>query len=291
MANKIVKIPVKDVQGLRSDGGYLLRYRIKSKNDGLTSDWSELQRLSYPRTKNILSETDSQSFYELYVTGNSNRPLLTDTDPDDDPHDFGRAYSVNTIISGMGADSTKYITSSIDIPDKDNGILVYSWDSSELQKYPVAQEFDVYLSYRTEANAWGDWVFAGTTSSYTFSFKSPGIGQYVQAAVFLSSYPKLTNIYRKETNFVSLSPIFNAYKDSGTSTLGTVSGSGPFVATITGLTQDFPAFGWAGRRVYVSGSNFGEGKVTVRNRVSASSIVVESNITMTAGTLTQVRLV
>jgi hypothetical protein len=287
MSKKIVKIPIKDVPGLRSNGSYLLRYRVSSKTENIASNWSELQEINFPKTKNIYARTEAQSFYEMYVTGNSDRPKLTNESLGD-PHNIGQPYTIPAVSEELGE---KYITSAIKISEEDSGMLEYSWDFSELQKYPVAQNFDIYISYRTEADAWGDWVFTGTTSSYSFSFKSPGVGQYVQAAVFLSAYPKLTNIFKEETNFISISPIFNAYRDSGTSTLGTVSGSGPFVATITGLTEDFPAFGWAGRRVYVSGTNFGEGKVTVRNRISASSIVVESNITMTAGNLTRVRLV
>ena len=185
-------------------------------------------------------------------------------------------------------DVDTYINSGISISKDVQGVLEYKWDS--LQKYAnfLQQKFDVYVSFRTETDAWGSWTFAGTTTANTFSFTAPpGPIQYVQAAVFISSYPKLDNIYGQETNFISISPIFNIYRnDAGPVTV--VAGSAPatgakYTATISGLTENFPEFGWAGRKVYadVSGSSGGRTgfpeDTIVRSRTNATTFVVEAS--------------
>ncbi len=197
MSNKIVKIPVKDIDGLRSDGGYLLRYRVKSKDEGLTSDWSELQNVSFPT--NINGET--LSFYEMYVTNGATRPSLASSSSTN-PHASNNPYVVSTVKNGMT--DAEYINSTLTVagtfPER---LVTYEWES--LSKYPVAQKFDVYVSWKTAAGAWTDWEYVATESKKSV-FKEP-VTTYtrVQAALFLSSYPKLTDIYRDgEMTFVSI---------------------------------------------------------------------------------------
>ncbi len=73
MANKIIKIAVKDIDGLQSNGEYRLRYRIKSKDGTRKSEWSDIANLSYPLNDN----GQVSSFYELYVSPYE-RPNLSD---------------------------------------------------------------------------------------------------------------------------------------------------------------------------------------------------------------------
>lgn len=193
MSNRIVKIPVKDIDGLRSDGGYLLRYKVKSKNEGLVSDWSELQKVSFPT--NIYGQT--LSFYEMYVTNGATRPSLASS-AGTNPHATNSPYSVPIVKNGMT--DAQYINSTLTA----SGTLVtYEWES--LSQYPVAQKFDVYVSWKTAAGPWTDWEYVATESKKAV-FKEP-VSAYtrVQAALFLSSYPKLTEIYRDgEMTFVSI---------------------------------------------------------------------------------------
>lgn len=284
MANKIIKIAVKDIDGLRSGGEYELRYRIKSKDGSRKSEWSDITNLSYPLNNN----GQVSSFYELYVPPYGARPILDDGS-NSDPHP-STAYNVATVTSAL--DVSTYITSSIVPPSDDSGIYTYSWGS--VADYPVAQKFDVYLSWKS-TTAWSGWTFAGTTTANNFSFKKPdSTYQYVQAAVFLSSYPKLTNIYGHlaETTFVSISPALSTYASSTTGTVGSISGAGPYRATITGLT-DLPATSViSGRRVFATAGtgNFGSGAVTVVSTSGGTSMIVTSPNTFGAGTVTDVRL-
>lgn len=302
MANKIIKIPISDIDGLRSDGGYSFRYRIVSKDGNRKSEWSDINNITYQTdlaSGYVYSFYERQGygkpqlFYKNFATPTTNVYL--------DPHTIGTGgspYDPLVVFQNL-IDYNQNIKSSISISEDTEGLLVYSWDSLENLPYPGEQKFDVYLSYRdidigTGTTAWGGWSFAGTTTSNNFSFTSPGNSQYVQAAVFLSSYPKLTNIYNQITNFVSISSQFNVYRDSGISTVGastTPAAGGKYSASITGLIS-FPAFGWSGRRVYAdtapTGQDrnaFGTAKVTVKSRTSANEIVVESNATLPAGSI------
>lgn len=197
MSNRIVKIPVKDIDSLRSDGGYLLRYKVKSKNEGLVSDWSELQKVSFPT--NIYGQT--LSFYEMYVTNGAIRPLLAEVGKTN-PHATNSPYTVAAVKNGMT--DAQYINSTLTVsgtfPER---LVTYEWES--LSQYPVAQKFDVYVSWKTAAGPWTDWEYTATDSKKAV-FKEP-VSAYtrVQAALFLSSYPKLTEIYRDgEMTFVSI---------------------------------------------------------------------------------------
>lgn len=281
MANKIITIPVSDIDGLQSTGAYRLRYRIKSKDGIRKSEWSDLATLSYP----LNGSGQVSSFYEMYVPPYQ-RPSLSSTSLDD-PHP-SNAYAVTDVSYLIG---TGYITSTIKSSEDDSGVYTYSW--SGVEDYPVAKNFDVYLSWKTSAGTWSNWSLAGTTTSTEFSFKKPvATHQYVQAAVFLSSYPKLTNIfgYLGEITFVSISPAFSTYYDAS-ATVGTPSGTGPYRATITGLTSLPSTSVISGRRVFATADvgNFGTGAVTVVS-TSGTSMVVTSPNTLVAGAVVDVRL-
>ena len=76
---------------------------------------------------------------------------------------------------------------------------------------------------------------------------------------------------------------------STTGTIGTVSGSGPYTATITGMQTSSTAKLTAGvsRIKATSGTgNLGSGIVTVTSIVSGTSITISSTLSMTAGTIT-----
>lgn len=291
MPNKIVKIPVSEVDGLLSTGGYSLRYRVKSKDGSRKSDWSEISNIYY---QTDIANGKIYSFYERMGFGRPRLAYYNLSNPSDvnnntDPHDLptSSAYNLASVFEFL---TNQYVTSSISISEDTEGLLTYTWDS--LETYPVNQKFDVYLSFRDSANGWSGWSFAGTTLANTFSFTSPYQGQYVQAAVFLSSYPKLDNIFQQETNFVSISSQFNVYRDAGASNLATrvaAPTGGKATAQITGLAETFPTSGYSGRRVYADTSAtsgdraaFGEAKVVVRRRLSNTSIEVESNVDFAA---------
>jgi hypothetical protein len=285
MVNKIVKIPVADINGLRSDGGYSFRYRIKSTDGSRKSDWSELTNLSFP-----LSDSGStKSFYELYVggvPGFGSRPVLSDGS-NADPHDSNAAYSVATVITDIGIDN--FIKSAITSAEDDSEIYTYSWSS--LAEYPVNQTFDVYLSWKT-GSTWSDWAYSGTTTSNNFSFKKESLtAQYVQAAVFLSSYPKLTNIYGNipEITFVSISPAYSTYYDAA-ATVQAQSGTspGPYKATISNLANVPSTATISGRRVFVDDNLLGSGAVTVVSTSGGNTMIVrsENNINTTGGNVT-----
>lgn len=284
MANKIIKIAVKDIEGLQSSGEYRLRYRIKSKDGTRRSEWSDIATLSYPLNDN----GQVSSFYELYVPPYGIRPILDDG-ANEDPHP-SNGYSIATFTTAL--DVTTYIKSSITPLSDDSGIYTYSWNS--IDDYPVAQKFDVYLSWKS-TTAWSNWIFAGTTTSNNFSFKKPDSSyQFVQAAVFLSSYPKLTNIYGHlaETTVVSISPTLSTYSSSTTGTIGSKTGAGPYRAIITGLTNLPASSVISGRRVFATagGGNFGSGAVTVVSTSLGTEMVISSPNDINTGTVTNVRL-
>jgi len=171
----------------------------------------------------------------------------------------------------------------------DTGIYTYTWTiPATLQ---INKTFDIYLSWKYTATGWSDWQYAGTTTENTFSFSEPATDvQYVQAAVFLSSNPKLTNIYgeQAERTFVSISPAYSTYYDAG-GNLGTVTGSGPYFSTISGLSN-VPS-GINGRRIFATGSRWGSGAVTVQSTdTAADTIRVSSTALLTAGAITDIRL-
>lgn len=313
MANKIIKVPVKDIDGLNKDGGYSFRYRIVSKDGNRKSEWSEITTINYEGSLDNGAVTAYPlSFYERIASNNS-APILAyynEASPTDannylDPHTLTissvvtQPYEVSQVTNFLDIDT--YITSSITTSKDSEGVLEYKWGS--LQKYDdfLQQKFDVYLSFRTETDGWGGWSFAGTTTENTFSFNAPsGPLQYVQAAVFISSYPKLDNIYGQETNFISISPPFNVYRnDDGPVTV--VAGTAPatggkYTATISGLTENFPANGWNDRKVYADSTVLGGGRTgfpedtIVRSRSSATSFVVEAS-TAISGTKYNISLV
>ena len=311
MANKIIKVPVSDVDGLSKDGGYSLRYRVVSKDGNRKSQWSEIVNIKYANSVNSGQATSSTlSFYERISSLNSAPILayyndLSSLDPNNylDPHTFATPVPYDVSQVNVFLDPDTYIKSIIKISDNTNGLLEYSWDSLEKYAKNVQQKFDVYLSFE-DSTGWSAWSFAGTTTSNIFSFTSPTTPvQRVQAAVFLSAYPKLDNIYGEETNFVSISPTFNVYRDSGPASLTIWSGSaGHYTATLSGLAEPFPLTGFAGRRVYADTSGlsndraaFGEAMVTVKSRATppTNTVILQSNILIsgTASTVHNISLV
>jgi hypothetical protein len=299
MANKIVKIPVADINGLKNDGSYSFRYRIKSVDGSRRSDWSELTNLSFPL--NDIGST--KSFYELYVGGVPGfgaRPILSDNN-NADPHSSNAPYDLSIVTAALGEND--FITSSITYAEDDSQIYTYSWTS--LAEYPVNQTFDVYLSWKT-GSSWSDWEYSGTTTSNSFSFSKKDLtAKYVQAAVFLSSYPKLTNIYGNipEITFVSICTPYSTYHDAS-GTVGSISGTspGPYKATITGLASVPYTKSISGRRVFGEDGTgkLGTGNVTVVStngtlvdgvdQNDGTQIIVTSPNQFTAGTVTDLRL-
>lgn len=291
MPNKVIKISIKDIEGLQSDGGYKLRYRIKSKDGLRKSEWSEIANLSYPiNTYGVVS-----SFYELYfppVVGYFGRPNLANTNSED-PHP-SNGYAVSTVRSYISP--TQYITSAISYLEDDTKLYTYGWTVPS--DFKGNKLFDVYLSWKYTATGWSDWEYAGTTNETSFSFLKPdSTAQYVQAAVFLSSNPKLTNIFgaEGETTFISISPTFSTYQDVGNSTLSTVttpSSGGKYFGTISSLAEAVPT-GIDGRRVFSDTATFDGKKITVKSR-TATTIVVESSTAFGSSTatttLTNIRL-
>ena len=313
MANKIIKVPVKDVDGLNKDGGYSLRYRIVSKDGNRKSQWSEIVNINYTNANNDGTQVSgkSLSFYERLNSANS-APSLTyyntasSADPDNykDPHDLDLPYDIKQVIHNLNPDfllENGYINSGISISKDTEGVLEYTWDSLEKHADFLQQKFDVYLSFRTETDGWQDWIFAGTTTGNTFSFVAPtGRMQYVQAALFISSYPKLDNIYGQETNFVSISPYFCIYRDVGpvTVTAGSAPATGgKYTATITLLDENFPLYGWANRKVYadstatLGGRNAFPEDTVVRARGGTTSFIVEASTAISSGTVYEISLV
>lgn len=280
MANKIVKIPVSKIDGLRSDGSYLLRYRVKSKDGILFSEWSEPYRLYFPTN----GSNQVSSFYEVYLQ--TGRPLLeTSSIAPTDPHPSS-PYDLTVVTALM--DSTKYISSEISASTEAPGSYTYKW---KIPNTPTRQSFDVYLSWKDSFGVWQNWSYIGTTSSDSISFNKPDdTYQAVQAAVFLSGTNKLTNIFNNqgEVTFISISKEYSTYY-SATGTLGTVSGTAPYASTITGLTGVPTGNSITGRRIFATGTRFGTGAVTVAS-TTATSITVHSTAALTAGAITNIKL-
>jgi hypothetical protein len=284
MANKVIKVPVKDIDGLSEAGGYSFRYRISSKDGNRKSEWSDIININY---QTDIAYGHIYSFYERLGFGRANLESETTKVNPHPTNPYDPLY-VFTNLAPYGYN----IASSISLSEDNEGILNYTWDSLERHGDYANQKFDVYLSFRSAADGWSEWSFAGTTTSNTFSFASPLQGQYVQAAVFLSSFPKLNDIYHNETNFISISNQFNVYRDAGPANLGTRTAKATgtkATARITSLAENFPSAGWSGRRVYADSSAtggdrnaFGEAKVVVVRKVSDTEIEVESNVNFAA---------
>lgn len=75
---------------------------------------------------------------------------------------------------------------------------------------------------------------------------------------------------------------------SATGTVGTVSGSGPFTATITGMAATTGLIPGQVITATAGTGSFGSGVMTVVSIVSSSSITVSSTLTFTAGTVTNI---
>ena len=230
------------------------------------------------------------------IPGFGPRPVLSDIS-NADPHASGEPYDISIVTTDMSGN--EFITSSITYAEDDSQVYTYSWTS--LAEYPVNQSVDVYLSWKT-GSTWSDWEYSGTTTSNNFSFAKKDLtAKYVQAAVFLSSYPKFTNIYGNvpEITFVSICTPYSTYHDAS-GTIGSITGTspGPYKATITGLASVPYTKLISGRRVFgeANGGNLGTGNVTVVSTNATAGLndgtnmVVTSPNQFTAGAVTDLRL-
>lgn len=288
MTIKTVKIPLSDIDALQQDG-YLFRYRIKSKDGSRKSEWSPLVSLKFPIVDIISNDNSVQSgrlsFYERAL--GDGRPILTDA-ANLDPHP-SNPYSTSVVATFL----SNYNNSNIESSGDGTGLYTVKWNEVPST---VRQSFDIYLSWRTSATAtpassWTDWEYAGTSNTNSFSFKKPDITyQYVQAAIYLSSYPKLTNIYKQEENFVSITPTFTVYNATASSTLSawTSTGTGASIvwtATIT-VPETLPSTTSFGKQ-FLNAKVFGEKNgvdlsssgVTIRQRTGNNTLVLESKTT------------
>jgi len=75
---------------------------------------------------------------------------------------------------------------------------------------------------------------------------------------------------------------------SASGTIGTVSGAGPFTATITNMVSTSGLIPGQTITATAGTGNFGSGVVTVVSIVSATSITISSTLTFTAGTVTNI---
>lgn len=287
----IIKIPIKDVVGLRSNGSFLLRYKVASDDNYLQSEWSELYNLSFPLYRSGRTKT----YYEIY--GNTTNPTLSNSSGQD-PHP-SNGYNPTEVSAGVVGYSTSSISyigpkttlsNSVYVEDETN-LYSYNWNLPE--DFKLNKLFDVYISFKTEAS-WSDWEFYGTTSSTSITFKKPNKEmQYIQAAVFLSSNPKLTNIYGDvpAITFLSISPVFTSYYEAS-GTIANLTGTGPFRATLSGMADLPTEKRITGRElVGVNGTgSFGAGEVTVQSIQSATVLVISSSAALTAGTVTDIRI-
>jgi hypothetical protein len=288
LANQIIRIPVSEVDALITGGQYRLRYRIKSKDGTQVSQWSPIKTVSFP------SDTSPSgirsSFYELYM--GTGRPSLSESGGSGaNPHPTS-PYIVSFVSQNL---SSNYIPSFVNTYGMDNGFYSYTWATLPTD-LGILYKYDVYVSKKNLANtSWGNWEYLGTAKDANqFNFQvEPQTTQAIQVALFLSSSPGINDVHDLDAavTFVSISPEYSTYYDGG-GTLGTVSGTGPYTATITGLAnvpatsaiKDRPIFADAG-----SGS-LGTGKAKVASTSGGNSIKVTSDAAMTAGTLTNIRL-
>lgn len=268
---RTAKIPISEIDSVLSDGTILLRYRIRSKDKNKNSHWSKIHKVEL-----------GTSFSELngYLL-----PTLTDNHP----------TSAVTYSS-----STDYMQSEITRSKVGSNVFTYSWTPKNT--YATTKNYDVYLSWKDAVTNWTDWEFAGTTSANSFSFQRPSGNtsyQFVQAAVTVSAFPKLTNIGDNSgiNILLSLSPIlYIFYSVSGTvASAAGPDASGFYTATVNTLSTGFQALSSANNNngiaitAEVNGGSFGSGQVTVTARPSATSITVRSNSAFTNGTVSNIK--
>jgi hypothetical protein len=289
MTNKIVKIPVSDINGLVSTGKYVLKYRVKSKDGSRVSDWSSPITVNFPKNE----KGQTSSILELYSGLTAYTRALVST-AGADPHPS----------NGYAQPSTGY-SASISKPEIDAGAsapydtqYTCSWKiPTELQ---INKTYDIYVSWKDNTAVWSDWQFLGTTTSDSLTFDRLNTSvQYVQMAIFASSFPKYDNIFSQgETTFLAMTPVESVWQGAN-GTLGTVSTvavDGLYTGIITITTAspagDFPLGNkYIGRRIFAdSGLGTGNGGVVrVAARTSAISIKVTSTQPLTAGTVTNMR--
>lgn len=271
MANKIVSIPVSEIDGLLSGGKYIFQYRIKSKDGNRVSDWSSAIVLPYP----VGPSGSTSSILELYAGGAA--PDLTDN------HALsGTAYAIPT--SSFPASITK--------SEQDESLYVCSWSIPEYVK--INQKFDVYISWK-DSNGWRDFAYSGTTTANNFTFERVDSDvQYVQVAIFASSYPKYTYFKNNaEQTFLAMTPAESVWQGAS-GTLGTITNNNPYsTGTITGIpsAQAFPAGSkYVGRRIFADSGLPSNAVIKAASRgTSGLSITITSTGTLTAGAVTGLR--
>jgi len=234
---RTIKIPISDISSIQNDGDVLLRYRVVSKDKTKNSHWSRIYRV-----------TPFDSDTGIAALSGYSTPFLVDGHP-------GSAVTY--------ADSAPdlYMQSSITRGGLGSDSFVCSWSPNPNS---TTKNFDVYLSWKT-STAWTDWTFAGTTSSNSFSFQRPFdytldyTYQYVQAAITVSAFPKLTNIGDNSgiNILLSISPSFSTWVNTSGTFVGasftipvqTASISGSYVTVATTGTHGFSI----GQQVAITG--------------------------------------
>jgi hypothetical protein len=272
MAIRTVSIPVSEIEGLLSGGSYIFQYRVKSKDGSRTSDWSAPIKLSYPTGPSGAKS----SILELYAGGV--RPSLLDNHASS-----GTAYTV----------PSSPVTISVTKSEQDESVYVCSWTVPEYMT--INKTYDIYMSWKDSSN-WRDWTFYGTTTANNFTFERIDADvQFVQIAIFVSSFPKYTYFTNKaEETFLAMTPAESVWQGAN-GTMGavtTVGAQGLYTAQITGLTVDFPAGSkYVGRRIFgtSNGGSLGNGVIRIASRQNATTINITSTATMTAGTLNNLR--
>jgi hypothetical protein len=279
---KTVKIPIIDINSVQKDGNALLRYRVVSKDKNKKSSWSKIEKV-------VLVDSDGGF---SYLNGYSAQ-FLVDNHP-------GSAVGYDNL-----ATSADFMESEITRPKTGTNTFIYSWTPNET--FATTKNFDIYLSWKDATTNWTDWQFAGTTSANSFSFQRPNLNssyQFVQAAVTVSAFPKLTNIGDNSgiSILLSLSKILYIFY-SLTGTVSSAAGpdsSGFYTATVGSLSTPYQTpnsvNNFIGFNITATPAasapvgSFGSGVVTVTGRPSSTSITVRSNSPFTNGNVIDIKV-
>jgi hypothetical protein len=268
---KRVAIPINEIDSVHQDGTIELRYRISSKDKNRNSHWSKIYKVD-----------PGVSFSELsgYLF-----PTLEDNHPS------------SAVVHALYP-SSSYMQSRIVRNGVGGDVFTYTWTPKS--NGATTRNFDVYISWKTPT-AWQDWEFVGTTSSNSFSFQRPDGNtsyQFVQAAVTVSAFPKLTNIGDNSgaNIFLSLSPILYIFY-SATGTVASAAGptNGFYTATVSSLSTGFQSLSSSNNNNGIAitatpgTGSFGTGQVTVTDRPTSTSITVRSNSPFTNGTVIDIK--
>ncbi len=270
---KTVSIPITEVDSVNQDGTIDLRYLVASKDKNKNSHWSKIYKVN-----------PGLSFSEI---GGYLFPTLQDNHP-------------SSAVTHTLYPESSYMQSRIVKNGVGSDVFTYTWTPKN--NYSTTRNFDVYISWKTAA-AWEDWQFIGTTSSNSFSFQRPEGNtsyQFVQAAVTVSAFPKLTNIGDNSgaNIFLSLSPILYIFY-SATGTVASAAGpnaAGFYTATVSSLSTGFQSLSSSNNNngILITADtggtgSFGTGQVTVTGRPTSTSITVRSDSAFTNGAIQNIR--